>query len=135
MTLSNNSTAIKNWLCLTSVIIAWSEKKPKGKEVFEMNTTKTVMQHASKELGNMPEKKFRAGAVSATVWRNKGKSSQGEEVSYKTISLERSYTDKQGQWQATNTLRVGDLPKAAVVLQRAYEYLVLNEQDLFKGGN
>src|SRR3989344_4097017 len=83
--------------------------------------------------GNAPEKKFRAGAISATVWRNKGQRTNGEEAEYRTISLERSYTDKYGKWQSTNSYRVADLPKAKVVLQKAFEYLVLNEQDLFIG--
>jgi hypothetical protein len=91
-------------------------------------------QHVSL-AGNLPEKKFRAGAISATVWLNKGQRANGEESEFRTIAVERSYTDKQGKWQSTNSFRVGDLPKAAVVMQRAYEFLVLNEQDLFKGGN
>ena len=84
--------------------------------------------------GNFPEKKYRAGAVSATVWNNKGQKANGEELEYKTISLERIYTDKNGKWQSTNTLRIADLPRAQVVLQKAYEHVVLQEQDLFKGG-
>ena len=98
-----------------------------------MQTT-TVVQQAQevKPAGNLPEKKFRAGGVSATVWRNHGQKSSGEESEYRTISIERSYTDKEGKWQSTNSMRVNDLPKASVVLQRAYEFLVLNEQDLFK---
>ena len=84
-------------------------------------------------LGNLPEKKFRAGAISATVWLNRGTKSNGEESEYKTISLERSYTDKEGNWHSTNSFRISDLPKADVVLRKAYEYLVLNEQDLFSG--
>ena len=84
--------------------------------------------------GNFPEKKFRAGAVSATVWNNKGQKPNGEESEYKTISIERSYTDKAGKWQSTNSLRITDLPKPQVVLQKAYEHVVLQEQDLFKGG-
>ncbi len=84
--------------------------------------------------GNLPEKKFRAGAISATVWKNKGQKATGEETEYRTISIERSYTDKAGKWQSTNSLRINDLPKAACVLQKAYEHLVFNEQDLFKGG-
>jgi hypothetical protein len=83
--------------------------------------------------GNAPEKKFRAGAVSATVWLNKGTKITGEESEYRTISIERSYTDKTGNWQKTNSMRVNDLPKATAVLQKAFEYLVLNEQDLFVG--
>jgi len=101
-----------------------------------MNTK--IVPQAQKELktaGNFPEKKFRAGSITATVWLNKGHRVSGEETEFKTISLERSYTNKEGQWQSTNNLRVNDLPKANVVLQRAFEYLVLHEQDLFKGGN
>lgn len=100
-----------------------------------MNTTTKVVPQAQKTTsGNLPEKKFRAGAVSATVWLNKGQSNNGLETEYRTISLERNYMDKEGKWQSTSSFRVNDLPKAAVVLQKAYELLVFNEQDLFKGG-
>ncbi len=94
-----------------------------------------IKQEAGNSSGNFPEKKFRAGAISATVWLNKGHRPNGEESEFRTISIERSYTDKEGKWQSTNSFRVSDLPKANVVLQRAYEFLVLNQQDLFKGGN
>jgi len=89
----------------------------------------------TEKQGNLPEKKFRAGAISATVWLNKGHNQQGGETEYRTISLERAYADKEGKWQTTNSYRIGDLPKAAVVLQHAYEFLVLQEQDLFKASN
>ena len=77
--------------------------------------------------GNLPEKKFRAGAITATIWLNKGSNSNGEETEYRTISLERNYTDKEGRWQSTNSFRVNDLPKANVVLKKSYEHLVLAE--------
>lgn len=73
-----------------------------------------------------PEKKFRAGAISATVWKNHGVK-DGEMQDYSTVTFERVYKDKQGNWQTTNSLRLNDLPKAAVVLQKAYETLVLRE--------
>jgi len=79
--------------------------------------------------GNSPEKKIRAGAVSATVWSNEGTSKTGEKVEYKTISLERNYKDKEGNWKSTNSFRVNDLPKAKLVLDKAYEYLILKEGD------
>lgn len=81
--------------------------------------------------GNIPERKFRAGAISVTVWKNKGKSEQGDEVEYSTVSIDRNYKDKEGVWQSTNSLRVNDLPRAAIALQKAYEHLVLKEQELF----
>ena len=80
--------------------------------------------------GNQPEKKFRAGAISATIWLNQGQNKKtGETVNYRTISLQRGYKDKNDQWQNTNSFRVNDLPRAAVVLKQAYEYLVTAQQN------
>lgn len=82
-----------------------------------------------KEGVNTPEKKFSTGAISATVWRNNGTSKKtGESVEYNTTTLQRRYKDKGGNWQTSGSLRVNDLPRASLVLQKAYEYLVLKEQ-------
>jgi len=84
------------------------------------------MEKNEKSVGNLPEMKFRAGAVSATVWQNEGQR-DGEVTQFNTIAIERSYKDKKDVWQKTNSLRINDLPKAALVLTKAYEYLVLNQ--------
>ena len=75
--------------------------------------------------GNAPEKKFRAGAIAATVWKNAGQR-EGKPVEYRTISIDRVYKDKEDKWQHTSSMRLNDLPRALVVLQQAYEYIVLN---------
>ena len=36
------------------------------------------------------------------------------------------YKDKKGEWQTTSSLRTNDLTKAAAVLNKAYEYIVLS---------
>ena len=90
-------------------------------EVYKMKQETVVKQV------NLPEKKFRAGAISATVWLNNGRNNNGQEIQYRTISIERSYTDKDGKWQSSNSMRINDLPKASIVLQKAFEHLVLNE--------
>ena len=78
---------------------------------------------------NIPEKKFSTGVISATVWKNKGTSKKdGASVEFSTITLQRRYTDKDGNWKSTNSMRINDLPKAALVLNKAYEYLVLKEE-------
>lgn len=77
---------------------------------------------------NVPEKKFSTGVVTATVWQNQGKGRSGEAISYRTVSLQRRYKDRNGAWQTANSFRVNDLPKASLVLDKAYEYLVLREQ-------
>lgn len=81
----------------------------------------------SQNPGNMPEKKFMAGAVSATIWSNRGKGKNGEPFEFKTISIQRAYKDKDDKWQHTNTMRVNDLPKASLVLKKAYEHLLLKD--------
>jgi len=75
--------------------------------------------------GNLPEKRFSTGAINATVWQNEGKSKDGEAVNYRTVSVQRRYKDKDGNWQSTNSLRINDLPRASLVLQKAYEFIVL----------
>lgn len=79
---------------------------------------------------NLPEKKFRAGAITATVWKNKGQTKEGNETEFNTISFERSYKDKNGEWKTTSSLRINDLPRAQVVLKKAYEHLVLSNQEI-----
>jgi len=86
---------------------------------------------SGENTGNQPEKKFSTGAISATIWKNQGTSKKtGEAVEFRTITLQRRYTDKEGKWQTSSSLRLNDLPKASLVLQKAYEYLVLKGQGL-----
>ena len=69
-----------------------------------------------------PEQKFKAGAVSATIWKN-----EGEHI-YFTVSIERNYKDKNNEWKNTNSMRLNDLPKASLVIDKAYDYLVSKGQ-------
>ena len=70
-----------------------------------------------------PVKKFNAGAIQVAIWQNEGK----EGAQYNTISIDRRYKDKNEQWKSSNSLRINDVPKAVVTLQKAYEYLILKE--------
>lgn len=74
---------------------------------------------------NTPKQSFKAGPIRATVWEN----SHDGEIKFNTISLDRSYKDKAGNWQKTSTLRLNDIPKAEIVLKKAYEYLVLSSTE------
>ena len=81
------------------------------------------------ENRNTPEKKFSTGVITATVWQNQGKGKNGETTAYRTVSLQRRYKDKNGVWQSANSMRVNDLPRASLVIQKAFEYLVIREQN------
>ncbi|MBI5389173.1 hypothetical protein HZB01_02210 [Candidatus Woesearchaeota archaeon] len=84
----------------------------------------------TKQVGkNLPEKKFNAGPVGVTIWKNKGAGKDGSPVEFRSTQIERRYKDKNGQWQGTNSLRLNDLPRAIVVLQKAYEYLIFQQKE------
>jgi len=81
------------------------------------------------ENQNKIEKKFSTGVISATIWKNQGKTKEGEETEFNTISIDRRYKDKDGEWKSTSSIRINDLPKVALVANKAYEYLVLKSED------
>ncbi len=70
-----------------------------------------------------PEKKFSTGAISVAVWRNES-TKDGNVQEFYTVTLDRRY-NKDGKWQSTRSLRLNDLPKASLVLDEAYKWLVL----------
>lgn len=75
-----------------------------------------------------PEKKIRAGAISATIWKN-NLQKDGKAFEYRSVSFERSYKDKSGQWKTTNSLKPQDLPKAIAVLNEAYKFTIFNTNE------
>jgi hypothetical protein len=80
----------------------------------------------NEQKSNFPEKKFVVNGISATIWKNEGINKQGEKVFYKSVSFGKNYKDKEGEWHETNKLRIQDLPKASLVINKAYEYLTMD---------
>ena len=76
---------------------------------------------------NQPVKKVRAGAISVSIFENTGKGRNGEARTFSSVVLQKRYKDKQGDWQTSGSLNVNDLPKAAMLLNKAYEYLVVRQ--------
>lgn len=70
-----------------------------------------------------PEKRYKVGACTASIFVNEIDTGNGI-VQAKSVSLQRSFKDKDGQWQASSSFRLHDLPKAQLALSKAYEYLV-----------
>ena len=75
----------------------------------------------------LPAHQFKAGPISAAIWANDAKKADGEMSTFYTITLNRVYKDKD-DWKHTNSLRTNDLPRAQLVLQKAFEWLALAEQ-------
>lgn len=76
-----------------------------------------------------PEKKYRSGGVTATVWKNTAKNDQGEEITFYSVMIEKRYMDKKGEWQSTTSFNAQDLPKLLLVTNKAYEFVALQEEE------
>ena len=83
------------------------------------------------QYNNGPEKEIRAGAVSISVWHNKGRSGQGGSFDYKTVSVSKRY-QQNNQWKTTSSFRLEDIPKLITLLQEIYKHLLLNDKDLIE---
>ena len=70
-----------------------------------------------------PVHKERAGAIEVSVWENE---KEGKNGKFKThnVTFSRGYKDKAGEWQNTQSLNVGDVPKLMVCLQKSYEWII-----------
>ena len=79
---------------------------------------------------NQPIRRFRAPPISASVFQNEA-SNDTQRVFY-TVSLQRTFKDRDGNFQHTCSFRVEDLHKAVLVLERAYAYLVGGEAPVTK---
>ena len=66
-------------------------------------------------------KHIRAGGIVATVWKNVN---DGKESL--SVSLQKNYKDRNGEWKTTHSFRQNDLPKALLVLQKAFECVALS---------
>ena len=73
-----------------------------------------------------PEKSFRVGAISASVFVNEAKGKAKEP--FRSVTLERRYKDG-NQWKTSNSFTLNDLPTAIAVLQLAMIHLIVRDSD------
>ncbi len=77
----------------------------------------------------LPIKEFRAGTVAAAIWESKAPVN-GKSYAQYSIRVQKRYRDdKAGQWKTTSYFRPDELPKLALVVSRAFEFLTLRESD------
>ena len=78
-------------------------------------------------MSNKPEKVFQHGAVKAAIFANEHEK-DGESFVKNRISVQKVYRDKEGMFKTTTSLDVNDLPKAILVLQKAFDYLTVRHE-------
>ena len=78
---------------------------------------------------NKPMVKFKCENVSAAIFENVLETDDGRKLARHDVQIQRTYKDKEGNFQHTNTFRDYDLPKVILVAQKAYEELTLMEEE------
>lgn len=81
------------------------------------------------QRSSKPDKVFRAGRVSAALWRSESEQDGRTVVTWST-KVQNRYRDRQtGEWKDTDYFFPDDLPRLALVAQQAYECIVLKESE------
>jgi len=82
-----------------------------------------------KQTPQQPVKEFRAGTVSAAIWRNERADGERTVVQH-TVRIQKRYRDQTtGEWKNSDYLFPNDLPKVALVVNKAYEFISLRERE------
>ena len=78
-----------------------------------------------------PEKRFQSGGIEASIFENEIQHN-GKTVKVKKVAFQKRYKSAEG-WKSTYSLDINDIPKAILVLSKAYEHLGLNsDSDVVK---
>ncbi|MEO5913316.1 MAG: hypothetical protein ABIS50_03715 [Luteolibacter sp.] len=68
-----------------------------------------------------PIQEFRVGGIKAAVWEN-----ENDKGKYFTVTFVRSYRDSHGDWRETNILMPDHLPRLALVINKAYDFIMMS---------
>ena len=79
-------------------------------------------QTIKREKATPPEIRFQQGYCSAAVFINKAEK-DGKDIETRSVTLQKSYKDKNDDWQHTNSFSGNDLPKIIRVAEKAFDFL------------
>ena len=75
-----------------------------------------------------PEKVFRIGSVSASVFVNEV-DTEGGKRKIRNVNLQRSYRDDKGDWQTSTSFGLADLPHVQAVVDLAFQHVADQEAE------
>lgn len=78
-------------------------------------------------VDNKPVKRFQVGRITASVWRNVRRMDSGEDAAMFSVTLDKRYQDRDGNWQGSSSLHVNEIPRAVFVLNKAYEFVAMKD--------
>ena len=77
-------------------------------------------------VGSPPVAKFKHGSVEAAIFENEIEKN-GKTFTVRKAVFQRNYLDKNDKWQTTSSLDVNDVPKAMLVLSKAYDFMTRSD--------
>lgn len=98
------------------------------KYVFEGRGTMVIKPSAKTSEANKPVKVIRVGGVKASIWKNDFKLKDGTVREQHSVTIIRSYKDKNDEWQETNSYNPDSLADLENVAHEARMFLKLKEQ-------
>lgn len=101
----------------------WKKLPPNSRQVLCRACREQLTLNNYTEVTKMnqkPEHKVKVGAVTASIWKREVKKN-GNTFTVRQVSLDRTYKDKNDEWQSTNSYDTNDIPKAILALSRAYQ--------------
>ncbi len=97
------------------------------------STFSTLMTTMTKEATVKPEHVFRLRGISVSVFANTTKMDK-RTVTFRKVSMQRSYRDDDGEWQTTTSFGRDDLPVVQLLLERAYAFILDTEANRARVG-
>lgn len=86
--------------------------------------TATPAKATAARVPKKPIQKLCAKGITVSVWENEGK----EGTTFKTVQIQRSYKDKEGNWKNTDIFRESDIPTLSALLQDTYSKMAITER-------
>ncbi len=76
-----------------------------------------------------PFKEFRAGGIKVAIWKNEVEQNGQHLVRHSVRIGKRYFSRQQNAWLDSDCFFVSDLPRLRLLLERAFEFVVLTESD------
>ncbi|MBW1789998.1 MAG: hypothetical protein JRK53_25850 [Deltaproteobacteria bacterium] len=73
-----------------------------------------------------PEMRFKCGRCEAAIFENEIER-DGVATKIKKVAFQKRYRSPDGEWKTTRSLDINEIPKAILVLQKAYEYVAMGD--------
>lgn len=84
---------------------------------------------APQDAKRRPIQSFREGDVSASIWTKVIEHHAGPPTTFCSLSVERSYRDRDGTYRYTKNFNASDLGALVTVIQRSAEYIQKLQQE------